>query len=158
MNIFAFFKEEQQDIEEKLLYVTENYGTLSKEEVFDKVKYIGDAVTGHLKKQEKLLLSHVDKTGDNAVDPAKVQPFLDACRKDQSNLKEELGQLVMVHVDEPEYQKCLKKLLLIFEDHIKFSNEMYEKLKDFLSAQDVAEMNEELNVMIHQSEFNTLQP
>jgi hypothetical protein len=152
MNIFAFFKEEQQDIEEKLKYVTENYGHLSREEVFDKVKYIGDAVTGHLKKQHKLLLSHVEKN-------EKVQPFLDACQKDASILKEELGQLVMVHVDEPEYEKCLKCLLLIFEDHIKFSNEMYEKLKDFLSEQDVVEMNEELNVMVHHaSDFNTLQP
>jgi hypothetical protein len=152
MNIFAFFKEEQQEIEEKLKYVTEIYGTLSREEVFDKVKYIGDAVTGHLKKQEKLLLSHVEKT-------EKVQPFLEACQKDANNLKEELGQLVMVHVDEPEYQKCLKKLLLMFEDHIKFSNEMYEKLKDFLSEQDVVEMNEELNVMVHHStDLNTLQP
>ncbi|MDR3613442.1 MAG: hypothetical protein P4L53_07740 [Candidatus Obscuribacterales bacterium] len=152
MNIFAFFKEEQQDIEEKLKYVTENYGHLSREEVFDKVKYIGDAVTGHLKKQHKLLLSHVEKN-------EKVQPFLDACQKDASILKEELGQLVMVHVDEPEYEKCLKRLLLIFEDHIKFSNKMYEKLKDFLSEQDVVEMNEELNVMVHHaSDFNTLQP
>jgi len=152
MNIFAFFIEEQQEIEDKLKYVTENYGHLSREEVFDKVKYIGDAVTGHLKKQERLLLSHVEKTDE-------VQPFLAACKKDFSNLKEELGQLVMVHVDEPEYQKCLKRLLLIFEDHIKFSNEMYEKLKDFLSEQDVVEMNEALHVMVHHaSDFNTLQP
>ena len=152
MNIFAFFQEEQQDIDEKLRYVTENYATLTREEVFDKVKYIGDAVTGHLKKQEKLLLAHIEKS-------EKVQPFLEAVQKDRANLEEELGQLVMVHVDEPEYQECLKRLLLIFDDHIKFSNEMYEKLKEFLSAQDLVEINEELNVMVHHaSDFNTLQP
>lgn len=151
MDIFSYLAAEHKDIEEKLIELTDNYTTWTREQVFDRVKLICDAIMGHLKKQENLLLNNLTKTED-------LQPLLEECQKDRAKVEEEIGQLVMVHVDEPAYEEYLSNLLKVIEEHITFSKKFYRALKEKADAGELTNINNQLKDMVlHTSEYNTIQ-
>ncbi len=151
MDIFSYFEEENADIEKKLSDVTTNYNSYSTEEVFDRVKVICDSIMAHLKKQENLLLANIDKT-------PQITQVLEECQKDRARIEEEIGQLVMIHVNEPEYDDNLAKLLKVIEQHIAFSRTFYSKLKQVVPAAQLEKVNEQLSqLVLHSTDFNTLQ-
>ena len=151
MDIFSYFEDETRDIEKKLEDVTVNYKTYSTEVVFDKVKVICDSIMGHLKKQENLLLTNIDKT-------PQITAILEDCQKDRATVEEEIGQLVMIHVNEPQYDEALAQLLKVIEKHVQFSRAFYAKLKESVPEADLAKINDQLNQMVlHSTDFNSLQ-
>jgi hypothetical protein len=151
MDIFSYFDEENRDIEKKLADVTTNYKTYTTEQVFDKVKVVCDSIMAHLKKQENLLLVNIDKT-------PQIETLLIDCQKDRANIEEEIGQLVMIHVNEPEYDDNLAKLLKAIEQHIAFCRGFYAKLKETVSPEQLEKVNEQLTqLVLHSADYNTLQ-
>ncbi len=151
MDIFNYFDEECADIEKKLKAVTENYHTWSREKVFDQVKLICDSIMGHLKKQENLLLANIDKT-------TALQESLDACQRDRARVEEEIGQLVMVHVDEPAYDEYLANLLKAIEQHIEFSRGFYKRLREIVPSNQLETVNTQLaDMVLHTAEYNAIQ-
>jgi hypothetical protein len=151
MDIFSYFEEENRDIEKKLQDVTANYNSYTTEQVFDKVKVVCDSIMAHLKKQENILLANIDKT-------PQIEDILIECQKDRANVEEEIGQLVMIHVNEPAYDDNLAKLLKAVEQHIAFSRRFYAKLKESISASQLEKVNEQLTqLVLHSAEYNTLQ-
>ena len=151
MDIFSYFEDENRDIEKKLEDVTRNYKSYSTEEVFDKVKVICDSIMAHLKKQENLLLANIDKT-------PQITKVLEECQTDRAKIEEEIGQLVMIHVNEPEYDDNLAKLLKVIEEHISFSRRFYARLKEVVAPAQLEKVNEQLNQMIlHSADYNSLQ-
>lgn len=152
MDIFEYFDEEHADIEAKLKEVTENYNSWTREQVFDRVKLICDAIMGHLKKQQNLLL-------DNLTPSAQLTSLMQDCQKDRFKVEEEIGQLVMVHVDEPAYQEYLSHLLKVIEEHIAFSRGFYQKLRSFAQKSDLNDVNSKLKDMVlHSADYNAIQP
>ena len=151
MDIFSYFDEEILDIEKKLTDVTANYKSYTTEQVFDKVKVVCDSIMAHLKKQDSLLLSNIDKTPE-------IEGLMVGCQKDRAKIEEEIGQLVMVHVNEPEYDDYLANLLKVIEEHMTFSRTFYKNLKQHVSESQLAKINEQLTQMLlHSTDFNTLQ-
>jgi flavorubredoxin len=151
MDIFEYLTAEHKDIEEKLIELTDNYTTWSREQVFDRVKVVCDAIMGHLKKQENLLLNNLTKTAD-------LSPLMTDCQADRSKVEEEIGQLVMVHVDEPGYEEYLSNLLKVIEEHITFSKSFYAKLQANANPAEVKKINEAVKDMVlHTSEYNAIQ-
>lgn len=151
MDIFSYFEEETLDIEKKLEDVTANYDSYSTEQVFDKVKVVCDSIMAHLKKQTDLLLANIDKT-------AQIEPLLLECQRDRAKVEEEMGQLVMVHVNEPGYDAYLAKLLKVIEEHVAFSRKFYAKLKEAVPPGQLEKVNEQLTQMVlHSADYNTLQ-
>ena len=151
MDIFEYFDEEHTDIEAKLKEVTDNYPTWTHEQVFDRVKYIGDAIMGHLRKQQNLLLDNLTKSEEMAG-------LMRDCQQDRAKVEEELGQLVMVHVDEPAYQQYLSHLLKVIEEHISFSRKFYQKLRSVTEKKDLDNINSKLTDMVlHSADYNAIQ-
>ena len=151
MDIFEYLVEEHKDIEEKLIELTDNYTVWSREQVFDRVKVVCDAIIGHLKKQENILLNNLTKTAD-------LMPLLKECQVDRAKVEEEIGQLVMVHVDEPGYEEYLSNLLAVIEEHIKFSKVFYAKLQSNANPAEIKKINADLKDMVlHTSEYNAIQ-
>jgi hypothetical protein len=152
MNIFDYFDEEESDIEKKLKELTENYEVWTREQVFDRVKAVCDAIMGHLKKQSLLILKNFTPGNEELI-----SLFREA-QKDHMVVNEEIGQLVEVHVDEPNYDECLASLLKVMETHIEFSKRLYAGLKANLSTQELDNLNAQFSDMVlHATEFNTLQ-
>jgi hypothetical protein len=153
MDIFAFLEEEVLDIEKKLKELIENYSEWSREHVFDRVKLICDAIGAHTKKEKALLVENVDTTS------SEMQSLMTEYNKDRAKLTEEVGQLVMVHVDEPEYQECLGKLRKVVEEHVTFSRKFYADLKKNMTQSQVELSNQQLSdVVRHSVDYNTIQP
>lgn len=151
MDIFEYLSAEQKDIEEKLIELTDNYDTWSREQVFDRVKVVCDAIMGHLKKQSNLLLDNLTKTED-------LVPLMQEAQTDRAKVEEEIGQLVMVHVDEPAYEEYLSNLLRVIEEHIQFSKSFYARLKDNANPNEIKSINQSVKDMIlHTSEYNAIQ-
>lgn len=151
MDIFEYLTEEHNDIEEKLIELTDNYDTWSREKIFDRVKVVCDAIMGHLKKQENILLNNLTKTSD-------LVPLMQSAQVDRAKVEEEIGQLVMVHVDEPAYEEYLSNLLRVIEEHIAFSKSFYAQLKDQANPNELVKINQSLKDMVlHTAEYNAIQ-
>lgn len=151
MNIFEYFDEEERDIEAKLEALNANYEIWTREQVFDKVKEVCDAIMGHLKKQNALLLNNIKGV------PALAGMLADA-QKDHLKVQDEIGQLVEVHVDEPGYDEYLKNLLVVLEEHIEFSKRLYENIDKSVNPQDLDNLNAQFNnLILHSTDFNALQ-
>lgn len=151
MDIFSYFDDETHDIEKKLDDVVKNYQHYSTELVFDKVKVICDSIMAHLKKQENLLLANIDKN-------EKIDPVLTECQTDRAKVEEEIGQLVMIHVNEPQYDEQLAKLLKVIRQHIDFSRSFYARLKESVPEAQIEKVNDQLNqLVLHSVDYNTLQ-
>jgi hypothetical protein len=153
MDIFEYLEAEHSEIELKLKEIINNYPNWSRERVFDAVKVVCDDIRGHLKKQKFLLL-------DNIVDDVtKIKSLLDECNKDREKIEQEIGQLVMVHVDEPGYDEYLKNLFIVIEQHVTFTQRLYKTIKQVVSSKNLDRVNAQLQEMIHHSvDFNILQP
>ncbi len=151
MDTFSYFEDELRDIDKKLEDLTTNYKSYTTEEVFDRVKIVCDSIVGHLKKQEHILLVNVDKL-------PQLESVLQECQKDRARVEEELGQLVMVHVNEPEYDHYLNELRRVIEQHREFCERFYSKLKEELPASALMAADAQLNDMIlHTSDYNSIQ-
>ncbi|CAN5572274.1 hypothetical protein BH10CYA1_BH10CYA1_21560 [soil metagenome] len=152
MDIFEYLVEEHNDIEEKLIELTDNYEAWSREKIFDHVKVVCDAIMGHLKKQQNILLNNLTRSAD-------MIPLLQNAQADRTKVEDEIGQLVMVHVDEPGYQEYLSNLLKVIEGHISFSKSFYAKLKENANPAELKKINDSLKEMVlHTSEYNAIQP
>lgn len=151
MDIFEYLAEEHNDIEEKLIELTDNYETWSREKIFDHVKVVCDAIMGHLKKQQNILLNNLAQTPD-------LTALLKDASADRRKVEDEIGQLVMVHVDEPGYQEYLSNLLRVIEEHIQFSKSFYANLKQNANPAELKKINDSLKEMVlHTSEYNAIQ-
>jgi len=152
MNIFDYFAEEETDIENKLAELTKNYEVWTREHVFDRVKEVCDAIMGHLKKQSLLLLNNI--TGGSA----ELRALFAEAQKDHMKVQEEIGQLVEVHVDEPNYDEYLRNLLNVLQEHIVFSKRLYAGVQENMSKQELDNLNAQFsNMILHATDFNTLQ-
>ncbi len=151
MDIFEYFDEERTDLEAKLKELTDNYSTWTREQVFDRVKLICDGIMAHLKKQQSLLL-------DNLTPSDKLAKSTQECMIDRQKVEDEIGQLVMVHVDEPAYDEYLSNLLKVLEEHISFSKRFYKQVRDLADPADLTKINTNLKDMIlHSAEYNAIQ-
>lgn len=152
MNIFDYFAEEESDIEHKLQQLTENYEIWTREQVFDRVKEVCDAIIGHLKKQSLLILKNLTPANDE------LEKLFREAQNDHMLVNEEIGQLVEVHVDEPNYVESLTALLQVCQKHTQFSKRLYAGLQANLSKQELDNLNAQFsNMVLHATDFNTLQ-
>jgi len=152
MNIFEYFAEEESDIERKLHELTKNYEMWTREQVFDRVKEVCDAIMGHLKKQSLLILQNFTPGTEE------LRNLFREAQEDHMLVNEEIGQLVEVHVDEPNYDEGLRNLLAVVEKHVAFSKRLYSGLQANLSKQDLDNLNAQFsNMVLHATDFNTLQ-
>jgi hypothetical protein len=143
MEIFDYLNEEGRMTERKLAELVGSFSEHSREDVFDQVKSICDAVIGYLGKQNDLLFE-------------KIKDLEESCKSDMAEhinnmqlLRGEIETLTMVHVDEPGYDRYLNSLL----EHLRKCNAslltLAKFLKSTLPASRLASMNDDLEKVVH---------
>jgi len=143
MEIFDYLNEEGKLVERKLAELIGSFNENTREEDFDQVKFICDAVIGYLDKQNGLLFERIKD-----LEETYKNEMSDHINNMQL-LRGEIETLTMVHVDEPGYDKYLNSLL----EHLRNCNSSLAKLGVFLKgklpASRLESMNDELDKMVH---------
>jgi hypothetical protein len=151
MNIFEFFEEEEELIEKKLGDLVSSFTEDTREEIFDDVKLILDLLKGHCDKQKAALLDKIaefDGCKQSIEETVKARDLVIA----------QIGDLVMVHVDEPGYKEYLVDLLKRVQSYFKISETLYKALQNSLPEASIKSLDEAFTSMIHSDVgFNSLQ-
>jgi hypothetical protein len=154
MNIFDFMREEEDITVKKLQELVKDFSEETREEGFDKVKLILDILRGHCDKQKALLLDKMTELDKSSRCKRAIEETIEA----REHLIAEIGDLVMVHVDEPGYKEYLARLLRTAENYFDVSKKLYKILQETLSQESIKSLDEGLTSMIHSDTgFNTLQ-
>jgi hypothetical protein len=154
MNIFKYLEEEEDITESKLAELVKNFTQETREEIFDGVKLICDLLRGHGEKQTSLLLAKIPKQDAKNG----CQALIEETVKARDLVTSEIGNLVMVHVDEPGYKEYLANLLRCAQNYFKKSKSLYARLPTILSPELIKSIDEDLTMTIHSDVgFNTLQ-
>ncbi len=105
-----------------------------------------------MKKLDVLLASKLTGYAD-------LSGLLEESKKDRLKLEDELGRLVEVHVDEPNYDEVVQSLLLVFKEHVTFTERFLTMVRTSISKDDLANLNAQLtNIVLHSTDFNSVQP
>jgi hypothetical protein len=153
INTFDYLDEEANLIEGKLADLLLQMNEKSREQVFDDVKLICDNLQGYCQKQAGLLLDNIitDKQTEYSSE-------LEATLKSRDKLITDLGDLVMVHVDEPGYRAYLEGLFDRARTYFGSSRSLYKKLKESLPIDLLNRIDSELTNIIHNDVgYNALQ-
>lgn len=135
MNLFDYFEEEHKVIEESLIELEENYLTWAHERVFVRASKLFDAINRHFEKQESLLLQQITEVPE-------LDDVINACIKDREEMMELMNDLIMDHVDSPDWRVNLGKLLKAVRKHIEFSDrELYKTIKEVLPEKKLKSLN-----------------
>jgi hypothetical protein len=154
MNIFDFMREEEDITVKRLQELVKDFFVETREEGFDKVKLILDILQGHCDKQKALLLDKLPELDKSDTCKRALADTIEA----RDNLIAEIGDLVMVHVDEPGYKEYLVKLLRTTQNYFDVSKKLYKTLQETLPKESIKSLDEGLTAMIHSDTgFNTLQ-
>lgn len=138
MDIFTYFQADHANMEKKLNELTENYSQLSAAQVHDKALRIFDAISAHFEKQEELMLSSIK-------DIESLQPVVKDCLADRKNIMDEIEDAVNIHIDDPDFNKQMKRILKLIENHVKFSDhDLYDKIKDQVPEEVLEKINDRL--------------
>lgn len=138
MDIFTYFQADHANMEKKLNELTENYSQLSAAQVHDKALRIFDAISAHFEKQEELMLSSIK-------DIESLQPVIKEGLADRKNIMDEIEDAVNIHIDDPDFNKQMKRILKLIENHVKFSDhDLYDKIKDQVPEEVLEKINDRL--------------
>lgn len=148
MDVIEFLREEALHIRKLLQRLLTNCRFWTRDEVFDRVREVCDATMVHLEKQRHLLLEHV-------AEHQSMNNELHQTQKEISSVEDELGRLVEVHVDEPEYESCLNALLNRLVQHARVSEDLYDVVRKTLGNEEMAAINEGFKSHIFQSGFSS---
>lgn len=144
MDVIGFLQEENTRLRNLIGSLITNYSTLTRDEVFASVREICDATVNHLDKQHHLLLERLrGKEG--------YEDLFHRINAARSAVADEVGRLVEVHVDEPEYRSCLADLLKTLERHAAVSDEFYRHVASTLSSPEWDAINESFKAHIFQT-------
>jgi cell division septum initiation protein DivIVA len=123
MDIFEYLRDEERLILDKLQDLVHNFGTKSRETVFDDVKLMCDKLRGYSRKQTVLLLDKIEGKNDQYATELKET------EKQRNKLSEELDNMLMVHVDEPGYKEYLSNILRYMQTYAEASDSLYRALE-----------------------------
>lgn len=150
ITIFEFMHAEHQMLIRGLRNLIKHYPQWSHDLVFDKTIKILDAIKLHLQRQEawchELMKDIVES------DETSKHIYEESIRSCQE-LKDKMFNLLMQHVDGPDFQADLEVLLDSLEGHIQFlEKSLFTHIKRNLSEEDLASANENLEeVLIHKA-------
>ena len=127
MDVFNYMKTDIDNISERLTELTENYSEWAQDRVFEESKNVLGAIKTHFQKEQLLVNNLKDRTG--------LEHLLSQAEKQQQDIKSEMEQLVMIHVDEPGFEQGLESIENKFADHHKFCMDtFYPRLKSRLTS------------------------
>lgn len=138
MNIFKYLKDDGLSIANRLEEACQNYSEWTMGHVFEETKRDLDGITSHFHKVS-LLLNNLKKA--RAIDGILAE------EKDRQDvIKADLGNLVMIHVDEPGFEQALETILAKFENYLQFCNKvLFPALEERLSKRDFQRVEEQLD-------------
>jgi hypothetical protein len=150
MNVLEYFRDEHAVIEKELDSLLQHYSGWTREQVFDEVKLLCDAINGHLKKEEELLLL-------NIADNSALQEELNTSKADRVRVKDEIGQLISVHVDEPGFPEFLRNLQEKFTEHSKFCEALCNSIETHAKKSELAHIDSQLqHILVSAAGYNNL--
>lgn len=142
MDTFTYFQADHAHIERRLNDLTSNYTRLSAGQVQEQARRIFDAINVHFDKQEVLLLAHIRNLEG-------LQGVIEECRADRRRITEAIEDAVSLHIDDPDFNKEMKKVLKLIEDHIRFSDhDLYEQIRKHAPAEVIEEIDNKLSETI----------
>jgi hypothetical protein len=126
-DIFQYFRDDDKNIEEKLVKLIEQYPNWSFDQVLEESQKIFAAIKDHYHKKEPVLIKHLGHIKNLR---ANLKEFC----KQRDAIDNEIENLVMIHVNEPVYKRSLQALLLRTRENRKFCDEVfYPQLREQLS-------------------------
>ncbi len=144
MDVIEYLKEENLRIRKLIQRLITNYRIWSRDEVFDRVREICDGIMVHLNKQDHLLLQHI-------LIHESLKDSVHTVKGARSAVEDEVGRLVEVHVDEPEYVKCLDMVLRQVIDLANASEDLYDGIRKTLSKEESDALTENFKAHLFQS-------
>ena len=136
MDIFSYFQADHAHIERRLQELTARYRDLSAGEVHERASKIFNAIQVHFDKQAALLLEPIKNIEG-------VEPILAECSGERRTIINEIEDLLNLHVDDADFNKQMKRVLKLIENHISFSDkDLYERIKAVVPADVLTKIND----------------
>lgn len=133
MNVFHYLSEDHSAISKRLEETTENYSTWTRDRIFEESKNILQAIKDHFKKEHLLVNNLKDESGMHQV--------LSTLNNQEKEIKSEMDNLVMIHVDEPGFEQGLESIAGRFDEHCRFCGKtFYRRVKEKLTAKDLRQV------------------
>lgn len=132
MEAFALLKADDHRIERQLGELIADYERMSIAQRFEQASLIFWEIKEHFKHQESVLAStSIDKVTDKG--------FTDECLEDRKDIVDAMDNLLNSHVDDPDFNQGLRKLLGRFHAHLRhFADKSFRQK---LSPQQLSTIN-----------------
>lgn len=144
MDVISFLQEENTRLRNLIWTLITNYKTSTRDEVFDSVREICDGIVNHLDKQRHVLLEKLNASSC-------PEDLMQRLATERSGVSDEIGRLVEVHVDEPEYVECLTAVLRELDEHAAISDEFYRHVATTVKGPEWDAINESFKSHLFQS-------
>ncbi len=135
---FEIMKLHEEKFLKELSDLVENYDKLTADQGLEKATSVFDSITKHFEHQDKLLEMEEEKL-------AMMKTEIASYEKIRTNILSSIHQLVLMHVDEPDFLERLgillnqvKRLTLLDESRL------YIKMKQFMTDHELKEAREEV--------------
>jgi len=142
ITVFEFLSEDHNMLATQAGILSEHYSEWTRDKVFDETVDLIDGLRRHLERQRKLFHDWFENSSDSEL----IQNILKRSIADHEKILDRHSDLLMQHVDGPDFLEGLKLLLLQIREHIDFSeNELFTVIENHVSREDLDAMNLRLN-------------
>lgn len=143
VSVFEFLSEDHAMLASRLQVLIEKYPQWSHDTVFEETVDVLDAIRRHLERQRTLCLDWIDQC---APESELLQSILRRSAADHQAMIEEISDLLMQHIDGPDFRAGLAKLLQRLREHSHFTeSELFAEIKKHVPPEDLDAMNLRLN-------------
>ena len=143
VTVFEFLSEDHAMIASRLKRALDSFAEWSLDKRFNEAVEIMDGIRRHLERQKSLCLDLIE---NHSPESKALEHCLQKSIREHIRIMESLSDLIMQHVDGPDFEESLKNLLEKMRDHIEFSeDELFAEARKHLSPKELDTMNLQLN-------------
>jgi hypothetical protein len=139
VSVFEFLSEDHAALVSQLKVLIEKYFQWSHDKVFEETVDVLDGIRRHLDRQRRLCLEWIN---DCAPETEVLQGVLRRSAADQEAMLGEISELLMQHVDGPDFLPGLEKLLKRIQEHCHFTeSELFAEIKKHVPPEELDAIN-----------------
>ncbi|MDZ4832820.1 MAG: hypothetical protein SGJ27_03370 [Candidatus Melainabacteria bacterium] len=150
VTVFEFLSEDHGLLASQLRVLVEKYSQWSRDKVFDETVDLFDGIVRHLERQQTLCLDWMEQ---HEQESESIKRVVAKSTAERNEIKEQISDLLMQHVDGPNFLTSLGQLLERLQAHIEFSeSELFSELKRQLPPEELDQVNLRLNQSVLRGE------
>jgi hemerythrin-like domain-containing protein len=140
--VFEFLSEDHNMLASQAGILSENYSKWTRDKVFEETVNLMDGIRRHLERQRRLCHDWSESSSDSEL----MQNVLRRSIAEHEKILDRNSDLLMQHVDGPDFLERVKLLLQQIRELIDFSeNELFSVMKKHVSREELDAMNLRLN-------------